>query len=277
MTEAELRNRRVLSIIIWIGAGLILWELTAIFLECVVRDPMAERKVPGLASVALTFAEYWDVILRQAGVTFGFAAAGFAIGAAAGFVIAVIMRASGLIEKMILPYLLASQMIPILGLAPIVFGLLKDINAARIAIAAWITFFPISVNLLAGMKSVELNYLELMKISGSGRAALFRKLLLPWSLPYLFTGFKIAAPVAVSAAILVDTLSARNGIGYVIIYTLYGGGTVGQFWPALITAALMGVLSFTAISLAERAAMKRRTGESKRRKKPAAMQRKEET
>lgn len=252
------KKTRILSIAGWLLGGVLLWEIMALILQFGLKDPMAAKRLPELLSVAATFREYGGIIFRQAGVTLSYAAAGFLIGSGAGFLLAVILRISGIIEKMILPYLLASQMIPILGLAPIVMGLLKDINGARIAISAFITFFPVSMSLLAGMKSVGENYLDLMRISASGKTDLYRKLLLPWAIPSLFTGLKIAAPVAVSAAILVDTLSAKNGIGYVIIYTLYGGGTVGQFWPALLVAALMGVMSFGLISLAEKRVLKRR-------------------
>ncbi len=255
---------RALSTLCWLLGAFAVWEITALILKYLFRDPMADKRLPELLSVLQTFVEYGEIILRQAGVTLSYAAAGFLIGSAAGALLAVLMRLSRIAEKTILPYLLASQMIPILGLAPIVMGLVKDIDAARIAISAFITFFPVSMSLLAGMKSVETNYLDLMRISSCRTFDLYRKLLLPWALPSLFAGFKIAAPVAVSAAILVDTLSARNGIGYIIIYTLYGGGTKGQFWPALLVAALMGVLSFLLISLAETVLLKRRRGVKKR-------------
>lgn len=263
-SRAVTGKTRARSTLCWLLGALMLWEILALVLKYVVRDPMAEKRLPELLSVARTFAEYGDVILRQAGITLSYAAAGFLIGAAAGILLAILMRISGIAEKMILPYLLASQMIPILGLAPIVMGLLKDVNASRIAISAFITFFPVSMSLLSGLKSVEMNYLDLMRISACRPFDLYRKLLLPWAVPSLFAGFKIAAPVAVSAAILVDTLSARDGIGYIIIYTLYGGGTKGQFWPALLVSALMGVSSFLLISLVEAAVLKRRKGGRKR-------------
>ncbi|MBQ9707918.1 MAG: ABC transporter permease subunit [Firmicutes bacterium] len=265
MTESNLRNKRTLSVILWILALLVVWEVVSLLMSNVFHDPMAEKKLPDLLTIAGSFRDYWQIILRQAGVTFSFAFSGFVIGTAAGFILAIIMRLSGIIEKMAMPYLLASQMIPILGLAPIVLGLLKDINGARIAIAAYITFFPISMSLLGGLKSVPKSYLDLMHSYAAGNVALFTKLLLPWALPNLFSGLKIAAPVAIAAAILVDTLSARDGIGYVIIYTLYGGGTVGQFWLAIIVAALMGVLSFALISLGEQLFLKKRRKEGKKR------------
>ncbi|MBQ9060376.1 MAG: ABC transporter permease subunit [Firmicutes bacterium] len=246
-----------MSVLAWILAAMILWELVALYLKCLARDPMAEKKLPDLLSVAETFRDYGLIVLRQAGVTFSYAVCGFAIGAGAGFLIAVVMHRFQIVEKICFPYLLASQMIPILGLAPIIIGLCRDIDAARIVISAYMSFFPVAVSFLGGLKSVPAEYLQLLRSCGAGQPAVFGKLLIPWALPSLFSSLKIAAPVSISAAILVDTLSAKDGIGYVIIYTLYGGGTVGQFWPAILVASLMGVISFLLISWIESVVLKR--------------------
>ncbi len=243
--------KKALSVIFWLFAVLVIWQTVAYLLADVFRDPLASKKLPGLAEIGISFLQYGSGLLRQAGITVSYAAAGFAIGSAVGIALALIMSLSGLCEKMILPYLLMSQMIPVLGLAPIVFGLFKDIAVSRVVIAAYITFFPVSVNLLGGLKSAERNLTSMMRAYAAGKRSLYTKLLLPNALPHLFTGLKISAPMAVTSAILVDTLSAKDGIGYVIVLTLYGGGTTGQFWPAIIIAALLGVLSFFVISLAE--------------------------
>ncbi|MDD6215025.1 MAG: ABC transporter permease subunit [Firmicutes bacterium] len=243
--------KKRISILLWISAVLIIWEAAAYILKDVFNDPLASKKVPGLLEIAVSFSENSSNLFRQAGITMSYAAAGFAIGASVGIILALIMSLSGLCEKMILPYLLVSQMIPILGLAPIIFGLFKSIAVSRVIIAAYITFFPVSVNLLSGFKSADEHLKAMMYAYASGRYQLYTKLLIPYSLPYLFTGLKISAPMAVTAAILVDTLSGKDGIGYVIVFTLYGGGTTGQFWPAIIIAALLGLLSFAVISAAE--------------------------
>lgn len=243
--------KKTVSVCLWILAVLIIWETAAYILKDVVNDPLASKKVPGLLEIGTSFLANMPDLFRQAGITMSYASAGFATGALVGIILAFIMSLSGSCEKMILPHLLISQMIPILGLAPIIFGLFKSIAVSRIVIAAYITFLPVSVNLLSGLKSADENLREMMYAYASGRFRLYTKLLIPYSLPYLFTGLKISAPMAVTAAILVDTLSAKDGIGYVIVFTLYGGGTTGQFWPAVIIAALMGLCSFAVISAAE--------------------------
>lgn len=243
--------KKTLSVLLWILAAIVLWELASYILKEVICDPLASKKLPGLLEIFDSFIDNAPELMRQAGITMSYAGAGFAIGASVGIILALIMSLSGLCEKMILPYLLISQMIPVLGLAPIIFGLFKSIAVSRIVIAAYITFFPVSVNLLSGLTSADSNLRLMLNAFASGRRRLYTKLLVPHSLPYLFTGLKISAPMAVTAAILVDTLSAKDGIGYVIVFALYGGGTAGQFWPAIFIAALLGLLSFFVVSAAE--------------------------
>ena len=240
-----------ISVGIWIVAALLLWQLAAYVLAAWSNDPLAGKKLPYLQDMVTSFADNAGYLLTQAGVTMQYAALGFLVGTLVGSLLALGMRISNLIERMMLPYLLLSQMIPILGLAPIIFSLFKTLNAARIVIAAYITFFPVTMSLLNGLKSVDEDRLNMIHSFAASPWQRYTKLLIPFSLPYLFTGMKIAAPVAVSAAVLVDTLSSQDGIGYVIVLTLYGGGTVGQFWPALLLAALMGLGSMLIIQLLE--------------------------
>lgn len=243
--------KKLISSAVWLSAVLVIWETVAYILKYVFADPLAEKKLPLISQIGSSFSGNAAYLFSQAATTLGYAALGFLLGAAVGIILATLMSLSGIVEKMILPYLLFSQMIPILGLAPIIFGLFKSIAVSRVVISAYITFFPVSVSLLSGLKSVDKNLRALFRSADANKFNLYKKLLFPHSLPYLFTGLKISAPSAVTAAILVDTLSAKNGIGYVIIFTLYGGGTKGQFWPAIIISALLGVASFLIITLIE--------------------------
>jgi NitT/TauT family transport system permease protein len=241
-----------LSLILWIIGFFLVWELAALFLSDVLHDPMAAKKLPYFhAVIAETFA-HGDNILLQSALTALRAVEGFLIGAFVGFLLALLMDLFGVIERMALPYLLASQMIPILGLAPIIFGLVKDLDMSRVTIAAYMTFFPVSLSLLSGFKSVDGEQRMLMRSYASSKFQYYRKLAMPYSVPFLFNGLKIAAPMAMTASAFVDTLSTQNGIGSIIIVALYGGGTTGQFWPAVFAASILGILSYILVILAER-------------------------
>ncbi len=245
------KKGRYISTAMWIIGFFVIWELAALLLDKAAADPMAYRKLPYFHQVAAEFGRYISDLATQGAVTMRFAGLGFVLGCAAGILLALLMDISGILKKTLMPYVTASQMIPILGLAPVVFGLIKDIETVRTVIAAYMTFFPVVISLTRGMMSVDEDARALMRLYAAGRRREYMKLILPHSLPWLFTGLKMAAPMAVTASVLVDTLSARDGIGYVLVLTLYGGGTTGEFWPAVLTASLMGVLSFAAVSILE--------------------------
>lgn len=241
--------KKWLSAAAWICGLILVWEAASLLLDQILNDPMAEKKLPYLHQVLISFKDYGASIMPEAWVTLTRAAIGFILGTAAGIILALLMDLSGIMKKMLMPYVLASQMIPILGLAPVIFGLVKDLDTSRVIIAAYITFFPVVIKLIQALDSVGAEERLLMKVCAAGKKDYYLKLALPFSMPYLFTGMKLAAPMAVTASVLVDTLSAKDGIGYVLILTLYGGGTTGKFWPALLISAALGVCSFILISL----------------------------
>lgn len=227
------------------------WELAAYFLDVGFHDPMAATKFPYLHSVVMSLARNAGSLLVASGVTLSKAATGFAIGALVGYLLAVAMSMSRTVERIAFPYLIISQMIPVLGLAPIIFNLVRDMNASRIVIAAYLTFFPVSANVLSGFRAVDIEKRQLMFSYASKTPQLYLKLMVPYSLPYLFAGLKIAAPLSVTASILVDMLGSSNGIGVKLLYSLYGGQT-DIFWASVIMSAGIGVLSYAVVSLAEK-------------------------
>ena len=145
------------------------------------------------------------------------------------------------------------QMIPILGMAPIVLSITGDISSARIIIAAILTFYPVSTNTLAGFKSVGRERHELMRSYGASKFQLYTKMLIPSAMSYFFTGLKISAPMAITASILVDTLQGGNGLGCMLSQSLKGSMTRFVFWDIVIFSAVIGVLSFYLMGVIERA------------------------
>ena len=241
--------KKWISVAFWILGAVLVWEGAAWLLQNGLQDHMAEKKLPYLHQVLISFSEYGPDLVYQAGITLSRAALGFLWGTGIGVLLALLMDLSKVLEKTLMPYVLASQMIPILGLAPVVFGLVKDLDTSRIVIAAYMTFFPVAISLMRALRSIGAEEKLLMRACAAGRKNYYLKLALPFSLPYFFSGLKIAAPMAVTASVLVDTLSAKDGIGYILILTLYGGGTVGKFWPAVLVSSALGVLCFMLINL----------------------------
>lgn len=237
--------------LVW-GIGIIIvWEFIAFFLDKVLKDPMAQAKLPYPHDVVISIAQNLTELMSAAGLTFSRAVMGFALGAAIGFILAIIMSLSKIAEKISLPYLIVSQMIPVLGLAPIIFTLVKDMDISRIVIAAYITFFPVSINMLSGLNSVESEKKELMYSYAAKKKSIYYKLMIPYSLPYLFAGLKIAAPMSITASILIDMLGSSGGIGVKLLFSLYSG-TRDIFWASVVTSACMGIISYFIVVLAEK-------------------------
>jgi NitT/TauT family transport system permease protein len=241
--------------IAWVALIFIIWEMAAFILDDILHERMASRILPYLDKIIVQVFERQELLAKHASLTLSRAFLGFVIGAAVGFALSLAMSLAGIVEQMLFPYLLVSQMIPILGLAPILIGIIGDIGRTRIFIAAFITFFPVATNTLAGLKSVDRDQRDLMFSYAANKYAVYTKLMIPTAAPFFFSGMKIAAPMAITAAILVDTLGGATGLGYLITYSLYGGLPVMVFWSSVLVSAALGILSYYAIVVAERICM----------------------
>lgn len=193
-----------------------------------------------------------QMVLVNAGATLSRAGIGFLIGTLLGFVLALLMNLSRTVEKIAFPYLMLIQMIPVLGIAPIVLALTGDIGVSRIVIAAILTFYPVAANTLAGFKGVQKEKLELMYSYAASQFQTYIKTWIPACLPSFFTGMKIAAPMAVTASILVDTLQGGVGLGCLLSQSLKGAMTRYVFWQIVLLSAVIGILSFVLIGALEK-------------------------
>lgn len=240
--------------LVWILGIILVWELIAFFLDKIAKDPMAEAKLPYPHDIVVSIVQNFGELMSSAGLTFSRAVMGFFLGAAIGGVLAIIMSLSKVVEKISLPYLIISQMVPVLGLAPIIFTLVKNMDASRIIIAAYITFFPVAINMLSGLNSVDNEKKELLYSYAAKKKSIYYKLMIPYSLPYLFAGLKIAAPMSITASILIDMLGSSGGIGVKLLYSLYSG-TKDVFWASVVTSAFLGIVSYFIVILAEKICM----------------------
>jgi len=245
--------------VVWVIGLVLVWEAGAFAVEAVKRTP--ENVLPHLYQIlASVFSTKKvtasqtavQIVIINACVTLGRAGIGFVIGAAAGYVLALCMRLSGAVEKTVFPYLMLVQMIPILGMAPIVLAVTRDIDKSRVIIAAILTFYPVAVNTLAGFKSIEKEKFELFHSYAATTPQIYVKMMIPASVPYLFTGLKISAPMAVTASILVDTLQGGGGLGCMLSQSLKHAMSIYVFWQIVFFSAFVGILSYYGIVLLER-------------------------
>ncbi len=243
----------------WIIGIMLIWEIAALYIEQIKRTP--ENVLPHISQIIESiFSDKMvsnnqtalQIVLVNAKDTLLRAGTGFIIGMACGFILALIMELSGIVEKMIFPYLMALQMIPILGMAPIVLAITHDISTSRIVIAAILTFYPVATNTLAGFKAVEREKRELMYSYSASRFDIYIKTLIPSCIPYFFTGLKISAPMAITASILVDTLQGDGGLGCMLSQSLKHAMSIYVFWQIVIFSAVVGILSFYLMGIIEK-------------------------
>jgi NitT/TauT family transport system permease protein len=186
------------------------------------------------------------------------ALAGFLLGAAIGFVLAVALSQSRLLERGILPYIVASQTVPILAVAPMVVVGLGSKGVAgwkAVAIlAAYLTFFPVAINTLRGLHSVDPRAVELMESYAASRWRVLWQLRVPSSVPYIFTALKISATASVIGAIIGETpASIQNGLGGAIVnFNQYYSLEPTFLWATNVVCAALGIVFFLAVALTER-------------------------
>ncbi len=264
-TLKKILTSKQMVTVVWVVGLMILWEIVATIVANTKRTP--ENILPHLYQIVESVFSTklvngrqtaFQLVLSNAGITLARAGIGFAIGAAIGFILALVMHLFRPVEKIAFPYLMIIQMIPILGMAPIILAITKDINKSRIIIAAILTFYPVATNTLAGFKSVEREKLELMHSLAAKKSEIYTKLLIPTCIPYLFTGLKISAPMAITASILVDTLQGGSGLGTMLSQSLKHAMTIYVFWQIVFLSAAIGILSFYLMTVIEKLAMNRR-------------------
>lgn len=181
------------------------------------------------------------------------AAIGFVAGGLLGVALAAVFVHVPLIERALVPYVIASQTIPIVALAPmIVFAFGQDVTSVVI-IATYLTFFPVTIAMLRGLRSPDPRALELMRSYAASRRDIFWKLRMPASAPYLFTALKISATASIVGAIIGEGPGGiRFGLGRAIINfnNQYISGPE-KLWAAILVAAALGIAFFGLVRLAE--------------------------
>jgi NitT/TauT family transport system permease protein len=171
------------------------------------------------------------------------AAIGFALGSLLGLGLAILLVHVRMLERSLVPIIVASQTIPIIAIAPlIVIGLKADWFGVAI-VATYLTFFPVTIAALRGLRAYDPRALELMRSYAASRGEILRKLRLPASRPYLFIGFRIAAPAAVVGAIVGELPSLiQDGLARQIITGMqYYSLNAAFLWAAIVVSAVLGI------------------------------------
>lgn len=206
-------------------------------------------------------------ILAQAALfTAKEAAVGFALGAVLGFVLGALLARFRVLQRGFLPWVVASQTVPILVVAPMVVvwlnpklpGSFKDWGAVAV-IAAYLTFFPVTISTIRGLHSADRRALELMRSYAAGEWRILWKLRVPAALPYIFAALKVSATASVVGAIIGELPSSiQDGLGGQIInYSQYYTIQPTGLWATNVIAAALGISFFLIVLAAERIVVRR--------------------
>ena len=205
----------------------------------------------------------WIVVLHACVFTLGITAVGFVAGAVVGLVLAVLMQQFRIVERGLLPYVILSQTVPLVALAPLIAGWGGTIMppwATVAVIASYLAFFPVAVGMLRGLQSPAASGVELMRSYAAGWWRTLLKLRLPASLPYLFPALRLAGAAAVVGAVVGEiSTGTRGGIGRLIIeYSREATSDPAKVYTAMLGAALLGLVVAGFVSLLELPLMRHR-------------------
>ncbi|MCD2183257.1 ABC transporter permease [Rhizobium sp. GN54] len=243
---------------------------TITFTEILPKTMAQER--PVLPAPHQVMAELWDTTVNKAvtskrslvyhaWVTLSATLLGFAMGTVLGILLAIGIVHNKAMDRSLMPWVIASQTIPILAIAPMIIVVLNAVGLSgllpKALISTYLSFFPVVVGMVKGLRSPEQIQLDLMHTYNASSAQTFWKLRWPSSMPYLFTSLKVAVAISLVGAIVGELpTGAVAGLGARLLAGSYYGQTV-QIWAALFMAAAVAALLVIIVGIAHSAVLRR--------------------
>jgi NitT/TauT family transport system permease protein len=206
--------------------------------------------LPSPSSIMLAFIQNFAELSFHLGITAFESILGFGVGVIGAFLFAILFIYSKDVKSAFLPFAVALKATPLVALAPLVilwFG--NDIHS-KIVMGAMVAFFPVLINSLDGMGSVQKEQLNLMKSYSATRLQTLLKLRIPNSMPFIISSLKVASTLAIVGVVIGEFTGATSGLGYIIINSLYYLETPLMF-AAIILISLWGILFYGVIVLIE--------------------------
>jgi NitT/TauT family transport system permease protein len=200
-------------------------------------------------------------LVYHAWITLSSTLLGFVMGTGFGILLAVLIVQSTVLDKSLMPWIITSQTVPILAVAPMIIVVLNAIGISgllpKALISAYLSFFPVAVGMVKGLRSPDPMHLDLMRTYNASNAQTFWKLRWPSSVPFLFTSMKVAVAISLVGAIVGELpTGAVAGLGARLLTGSYYGQTI-QIWSALISAAALAAVLVMIVDLISRVVQKR--------------------
>ncbi len=234
-----------------IVALLCLWELAAQWDLLADALDIKPFLIPAPSDVADSLWTDRELLAEDAWVTAQEVLLGFGIALVLGFAFAVVLHLSDTLRRAFYPLLVASQTVPVIAIAPILIVWLGFGLGPKLAIIALVCFFPITVNTLDGLRSVDPDLPRMMRTLDARRWQILRRVEVPSALPYLLSGAKVAAAISVIGAVFGEWSGADEGLGHLILIA-QGQLQTARVFAAVVVLSAMALLLFGAIALVER-------------------------
>jgi NitT/TauT family transport system permease protein len=232
------------------GLGIALWQWLLPWLG-------VERfLLPPFWDVMTAFWNERDLLWNGGWITFKEALGGFVLGCSLAFLLALVLARWRPLGSALMPYMIAANAIPIIAFAPITnawFGTLSPWS--KIVIAAVLCFFPVLVNTLRGLTSVRPESIELMHSYAATERAVFRRVRIPNSLPFLFSALKVASVLAMIGAVVGDYFGGSTDALGVQILSAVSLAQYETAWAAILVASILGIAFYASVALVERFAL----------------------
>jgi putative hydroxymethylpyrimidine transport system permease protein len=238
----------------WVAPWLILVALLAAWEVGIQLGSVPKWQLPAPRDIARELLESRGLLWEHTRVTLLEVSLGFLAGLAVGLLLANAIAYSRIVERSIYPILIASQTIPIIAIAPLLLIWFGYGLAPKIIVVALISFFPISVNTVDGLRSVDPGMVNMMRTLGASRWQIFTKLQVPSSLPQMFSGIKIGVTFSVIGAVIGEWVGASAGLGYLMTYSqpLF---LTARVFAAIVVLSMMGIGLFALAALVQRLAL----------------------
>jgi ABC-type nitrate/sulfonate/bicarbonate transport system permease component len=242
----------------WMGqwappAALILMALGA--WEGAVRlFDVARWLLPPPSSIGAELVESRSLLLRHTWVTLEEVLLGFALALVVGIALATVIAYSRVVERAAYPVIIASQTVPVIVIAPLLLIWIGYGIWPKIIVVTLISFFPIVVNMVDGLKSADPDMLSMMRTLGASRWQLFTKVQAPSSIPFLFSGIRVAIAMSVIGAVIGEWVGASAGLGYLMTRSAPQFLT-DRVFASIFILSIMGISLFALVVLVERYAL----------------------
>lgn len=232
------------TIVLTLAAVILFWELYIYAFD------VPDFVLPTPVNVWLSIVKSWPNLIAHSQVTLAETLAGFGLGLLIGIPLAVCIVYSRIVEQILYPLLVASQAVPKVALAPLLLVALGYGTLPKIIVAFLIAFFPIVVNTVTGLASVDRDTLRLLRSMGASNTAVFLKVRFPSAVPSMIAGFKVAIALAVVGAVVGEFVGGRSGLGYYMLVAT-GNFDTALVFACVVILTVLGVALFYSISLLE--------------------------